>query len=183
MDLWLPVLVAAALVFVASSIIHMCLPFHKKDFEKLPEEEGVMDAIRGHNVPPGEYYFPLASSMKEMGSPEMLEKFKRGPVGMMVLHPNGPPNMGKSLLQWFLYTLFVGFFVGYIATLGLDATADYMAVFRMTSATATLAYATANVTNSIWKGVSWGTTLKFFVDGVVYGLVTGGAFGWLWPAA
>jgi hypothetical protein len=26
-----------------------------------------------------------------------------------------------------------------------------------------------------------GHTLKFVVDGVIYGLVTAGTFGWLWP--
>ena len=35
---------------------------------------------------------------------------------------------------------------------------------------------------SIWKGQKWSITLKFVVDGVVYGIVTGVTFGWLWPA-
>ena len=44
-------------------------------------------------------------------------------------------------------------------------------------------YALSNIMNSIWKGVRWGTTFKYVVDGIVYGLVTGGTFGWLWPKA
>jgi len=35
---------------------------------------------------------------------------------------------------------------------------------------------------SIWYRRSWSTTLKATLDGVIYGLLTGGAFGWLWPA-
>jgi len=42
--LWLPILLSAVIVFVASSIIHMLLPIHKSDYRKLPDEEKVMDA-------------------------------------------------------------------------------------------------------------------------------------------
>ena len=34
-----------------------------------------------------------------------------------------------------------------------------------------------------WKGVSWGITFKFVIDGLLYGLATGAVFAWLWPAA
>ena len=57
-----------------------------------------------------------------------------------------------------------------------------MTVFRLTGTAAFLGYALTNVTNSIWKGVSWGVTAKFLFDGLVYALVTAATFGWLWPA-
>jgi hypothetical protein len=34
---------------------------------------------------------------------------------------------------------------------------------------------------SIWYHRSWGTTLRYTVDGLVYALLTAGIFGWLWP--
>ena len=70
-----------------------------------------------------------------------------------------------------------------VARHALDPGEAYLAVFRLTGTVAVLAYAFANIPNSIWRGTSWGTTLKFTFDGIVYGLVTAGAFGWLWPAA
>ncbi len=36
--LWLPILLAAVIVFVASSIIHMILPYHKINYPPLPDE-------------------------------------------------------------------------------------------------------------------------------------------------
>jgi hypothetical protein len=27
----------------------------------------------------------------------------------------------------------------------------------------------------------WGATIKEVIDGLVYGLLTAGTFGWLWP--
>jgi hypothetical protein len=44
-----------------------------------------------------------------------------------------------------------------------------------------MAYASAIVPNAIWWGRPWGVTWKEVIDGVAYGLLTAGAFGWLWP--
>ena len=183
LDLWLPILLSAVFVFVASSVLHMLIPIHKGDFGKLPGEEAVLEGMRAQGVRPGSYGFPYAGSMKEMGTPEMIEKLNRGPVGFMTVLPNGPMNMGKSLVQWFLFSLVISIFTAYVATIVLPVGQDYMLVFRLTSTVAFMAYALGNVVDSIWKGVSWVVTLKFVFDGTVYALVTAGAFGWLWPSA
>jgi len=39
MSLWLPIALAAVIVFVASSIIHMVLPYHKGDVRTLPKQD------------------------------------------------------------------------------------------------------------------------------------------------
>ena len=180
-DLWLPILLSAVFVFIASSIIHMALQIHKGDFKKLPGEERVLSEMRTQGVRPGAYMFPCPDSMKEMSSPEMIEKYKQGPVGFLTVVPSGTPGMGKNLIQWFLYSVFIGVLVAYAATLELTRGVEYMAVFRLTGIVAIVGYAVAPITDSIWKGYRWGTTLKFVFDGVVYGLVTAGTFGWLWP--
>ena len=182
-ELWVPILVSAVMVFIVSSVIHMLLPIHKKDCAKLPDEGRVLEALRGLGLAPGMYMFPHAGSMKECGSPEMLEKFRQGPVGTMIVRPKGMPKIGTALLQWFLFSVVVGVFVAYIAAHTVQPGAGYDVVFRITGTIATLAYGLSNVTDSIWKGVPWSTTFKFVFDGLVYGLVTGGTFGWLWPAA
>ncbi len=46
--LWLPILLSAVIVFVASSVIHMATPWHKSDYPKLPNEDRVMDALRAN---------------------------------------------------------------------------------------------------------------------------------------
>ena len=93
-SLWLPILLSAVFVFIVSSIIHMVLKYHRTDFVKLPDEDGVMDALRGFAIPPGEYIMPNASSTKEMSSPEYIAKTERGPVAFMTVLPSGRPGMG-----------------------------------------------------------------------------------------
>ncbi len=182
-DLWLPILVAGVFVFIVSSILHMVIPIHKSDYKKMSGEEKVLAEMRTQGVQPGGYSFPCAGTMKNMGSPEMVEKFNQGPVGFLTVVPSGVPAMGKSLTQWFMFSILVGVFIAYAAALGLDPGAAYMAVFRLTGTVAILGYAMGALPDSIWKGRGWGITLKFVFDGVVYGLVTAGTFGWLWPDA
>jgi len=182
-SLWLPVLLSAVFVFVASSLLHMVLPIHKGDYARLPAEADVLAALRGAGVAPGDSMFPCPSSVKAMGSPEMLERYRRGPVGFMTVLPSGPPAMGRSLLQWFLFSLLVSVLVAYVGSLALPPGAAYLAVMRITATVAILTYGVSHVPDSIWKGHGWASTFKFLFDGVVYGLVTGGTFGWLWPDA
>ena len=182
-DLWLPVLLAAVFVFVASSVIHMALPLHKSDFKKLPDEEQVLAALRQHGVQPGHYMFPLANSMKEMCSPEMVAKQNQGPVGHLTVMPNGPVAMGRSLALWLVLSLVISAFTAYVAGIGLGPGADAKTVFRLTCTVALLGYSVTHVTDSIWKGLAWNVTAKFLFDGLIYALVTGATFAWQWPAA
>ncbi len=181
--LWLPVLLSAAFVFLASSIVHMVLPIHAGDYRKLPNEDEVREALRSAQIPPGQFMFPGCDSMKEYGSEELREKFDQGPVGVMVMRPNGMPNMGKSLLQWIVVCLAVSALVAHLGGLALAPGADGGRVFHVTGLLALLGYGFSNVNDSIWKGVSWGVTFKFVFDGCLYAAVTALTFWWLWPAA
>jgi hypothetical protein len=178
--LWLPILVSAVLVFVASSIIHMAPLWHRNACPPLPDQDRMQDALRPFGLTPGEYMLPRAPTPKECQNPEFVEKLKRGPVLIMTVVPNGPMNMTKPLAQWFVYSLFVSALAAYVAAAALPADAAYLAVFRITGSIAFIAYAVGLWQQSIWYSRPWGTTLRFTLDGLIYGLLTGGAFGWLW---
>jgi hypothetical protein len=180
-DLWLPILLSALLVFVMSSLVHMVFGYHRTDFQKLPNETRTLDAIRGESIPPGEYLFPCPSSPRDMSSPEMIAKYEKGPVGMLTLRPSGAPSMGKPLVQWFVYCILVGVAVAYLTGRALAPGAAYLEVFRFAGTSAFYAYAFARIADSIWMARAWSTTVKNVFDGLLYALVTAGAFGWLWP--
>jgi len=182
-ELWLPILLSAVFVFIVSSVIHVALPIHKNDMKKLANEDAVLEAMRANGVEPGAYMFPAADSMKEMGSPEMIEKLKRGPVGWLTVLPPGGFGMGKSLAFWFLQSLIIGVLVAYLGWHSLGDGAAFLLVFRVTGTAAILGYSVGHLHESIWKGADWGTTAKFIGDGVVYSLVTAATFGFFWPNA
>jgi hypothetical protein len=180
LSLWLPIVLSAVLVFVASSVIHMVLGYHASDFDRVPAEDDVMAALRG--IPPGEYAMPKASSMKEMGDAAFVEKSRQGPVALLSVGPSGPPAIGANLAQWFAYSIVVGAFVAYLTGRTLGPGADYLAVFRVAGTSAFLAYVVALWQSPIWYLRKWSTTLKNSFDGLIYALLTAGVFGWLWPS-
>lgn len=179
--LWLPILLSSVIVFVASFVIHTVLPFHKNDLLKLPNEDKVMDALRALNIAPGDYMMPKASSAQEMRSAEFLEKHKRGPVVVMTVIPSGPMSMTPMLAMWFAYCVVIGILSAYVTGRALGVGSDYLRVFRFAGTTAFIAYSAALWQASIWYRRSWGTTIRMTIDGLIYGLLTAGTFGWLWP--
>jgi len=178
--LWLPILLSAVIVFVASSLIHMMLKYHNSDYRKLPDEDKILTAMRSANLQPGLYVFPHTTHA-EMKSPAMTEKFKQGPVGFLTVRPSGPVAMPKFLIQWFGYCLVIGFFVAYLPGRVLAPGTPYPAVFRVAGTAGFLAYGLGSLSNGIWKGQPWSSVIKEVIDGLVYGLLTAGTFGWLWP--
>jgi hypothetical protein len=181
LSLWVPILVSAVLVFVASSVIHMLLKYHGNDFAALPAEDRVMEALRPFDLPPGDYVMPHAGSSAALSDPAFIEKSKRGPVALVTVKRSGPPAIGKSLLQWFAYLVVVGIFVAYLTGRALPPGAEYLEVFRFAGTVAFIGYAVALWQSTIWYSQKWMTTLRNTFDGLVYALLTAGVFGWLWP--
>lgn len=181
LSLWLPVLLSAVVVFAASSVIHMFLGYHSGDHRPLPGEEGVATALRAANVPPGNYMMPYAGSMKAMNTPEYQERVARGPVAMVTVLPAGGTGLGKQLGAWFVFAVAVSLMAAYVAGRAVPPGGPYLEVFRFAGTTAFAAYAVGTWSESIWYGRKWSTTLKNTLDGLIYALLTGGIFGWLWP--
>jgi len=178
--LWLPIVLSAVIIFVASSIMHMLLPYHRSDYHQLPDEDKTLAALRATPLKRGLYVFPYCTH-QTMKSPAIVEKYKQGPVGFLTILPSGPPAMPKFLIQWFVYCLLIGFFVAYLTGHTVATGANYLVVFRVAGTSAFLAYGLGHVSNGIWKGQPWSVTVKEVIDGLVYGLLTAGTFGWLWP--
>jgi hypothetical protein len=178
--LWLPIVLSAVIVFIASSIMHTVLKYHNSDYKPIPDEDKFLASVRPANLRPGLYVFPFCTH-KTMKSPEVVEKFKQGPVGFLTVRPCGAPAMGKFLAQWFVYCLVIAFFVAYLAAHTLPFGIHYLKVFRVVGTAAILAYGLSHLSDAIWKGQTWSATIKEVIDGVIYGLLTAGTFGWLWP--
>jgi hypothetical protein len=181
--LWLPILLSAVITFIASSVIHMAPLWHKNDYPKVPDEDRLRDALRPLAIPPGDYMVPRSANSQEMRSQAFLDKLNKGPVLVLTMMRNGPISMSKNLAQWFVYLVVVSYFTAYVASRALAPGTDYMQVFQITGSVAFVGYALALLQMSIWYQRSWSLSVKAIVDGLIYGLLTAGTFGWLWPAS
>jgi len=180
-SLWLPILLSAVIVFVASSIVHMVLPFHRNDVKKVPDETGLQEAFRRFGIAPGDYAVPCAGSPNDLKDPAFVDKIRKGPTVFMTVIAGREPSMAANLIQWFIYAVAVSIVAGYIASRALAPGAHYLDVFRFAGTVAFACYSMSLPQASIWYSRSWATTARSMIDGLLYGMLTAGTFGWLWP--
>lgn len=180
-ELWIPIVLSAVLVFIASSVIHMVVKWHNSEYRKLANEEAVGASIRAGSAAPGQYVIPHCADMKAMASPEMQKKFAEGPIAFITLRPPGPPKMGGMLALWFVYVLAICAIAAYVAQRSLPAEATFNQVGRIVGGLSLLAYAGGSVQAGIWMGKPWSSVAKDVLDGIIYAAIAGAVFGWLWP--
>jgi hypothetical protein len=183
-QLWLPIVVSAVLVFVVSAVTHMLIPARQTEWGHLAKEGELQEALRGAR--PGLYGFPMPASVDQRGKPAAMKRWAEGPSGWLAVVPPGPINMGRNLGLSFLMNLFVSFSVAYVATLTLGAVPlaslpHDRTVFRVVCTIGFLAYGVGAIYEAIWFWRPWKTLAYTAVDALLYGLVMGGTFGWLWP--
>jgi len=181
-ELWLPIVIATVIVWIASGLIHMALKYHNSDYQRLGNEDEVMAAIRNGNPQQGLHAFPFCLDMNEMKNPEMQARFDQGPVGFLLIRPSGMPAMGPLMGQQIAHFLIGIVFVAYCATLALVPGAAYLEVFRFVMTAGFLAFGWASIPYSIWYGFQWSVTFKYLLDAAIYGALIAGTFAWLWPA-
>jgi hypothetical protein len=179
--LWLPIVVSAVILFVASALMWMVVGHHRSDFKGVTDEPALREALRKQGLVPGSYLLPFTMDPAKRESPEMKKMFEEGPIVWLTVVPPGYRGMGPMLIKQFIFFLVVSYFVAYVTGRVIPPAADYLHVFRIAGATAMMAYSFGHIPSSIWFGRPWSITVKDFIDGVVYGLLTAGTFGWLWP--
>ncbi|NND70634.1 MAG: hypothetical protein HKN43_03560 [Rhodothermales bacterium] len=179
--LWLPILVSAVAVFIVGFIMNMVLPHHRNDFSKVDNEDGFQDALRSHNLTKGQYFVPYANSSASMKDPDYIKRAEKGPVALVHVIDNGVGPKPQQLGIYFVELLIISLFVAYISGMAFGPGTDYLQIFQIAGSVAVIAHIGALIGNSVWWGFTWSSTFKHMFDGVIYGLVTAGIFGWLWP--
>jgi hypothetical protein len=179
LSLWLPIILSGVALFFASWAAWMLLPHHKGEWKGLPDEEGVMAALRKFNIPAGQYNFPHACSPNEMNTDDFKRRKEAGPSGFITIFQTWP-NMGVNMVCTLLFFTVANFVIGYLAGSVIPPGTSFMSVFRFVGTAGILTYGTANILNGIWFGRKM---VADIIDGIAYGIITGLIFAALWPGA
>lgn len=179
LELWLPILVCTACVFFCSFLVWAVLPLHFKDWIHLEDDKLIENAIKPLNLKPGKYLFPDANCNKAMRDPAFVARYEAGPRGELIIQPK--PNMGVNMALTALVFLCVTTIIAYLGSEVLPKGAPFLRVMQITGTAGVLAYCFAFIPNAIWFKHGTHSTIMNILDGVLYGIVTGVVFGWLWP--
>ncbi len=178
--LWLPILLSAAVVWIASAIVWMALPHHKRDFIALPDEDAFMDHVRRSGIEPGNYVFPDFRDRETMSSEKTQKALKEGPVGHLSVWRT-PLTMGDKMVATFVVYLVVSTLIGYLTRVALPGPAPFAKVFQVAATAGILSYSFSFIPNAVWFGSYKRTIVASFLDGIFFGLITGAIFAWRWP--
>ena len=178
--LWLPIVLSAVMVMIGSTVVWMVLKYENASWKPIPGEDQLRDAVKKLNLTvPGQYLFP---HMMGSADPQAtMKKWEEGPNGVLLLIKPGKFSMASQLTKAFIYYLVVSFFVAYVASHALPRGTEYLKVFQVVGASAFMAYGLGLVPEAIWFGRTWSSVLKTMASALLYGCLTAGTFGWLWP--
>lgn len=171
--LWLPILVSAIAVLIASNILWMALPFwHRRDYGHLPNDNALLDALSGAKS--GQYIAPHVNWSKM--EPAEREAMMARPMAFVLVRNPARFSFPAALVAFFIYLLIISTFVGLIAACAVSGHVTTVAFLA-----AVVAHSFGSVSDSIWYGKPWTVTGKEIVDGIIYGALTALVFAWLWP--
>ena len=171
---WLPILVSSVFVFIASNILWQALPFwHRSDYDQLPDDKTLIDSLV--SVKSGQYLAPHGEWSKL--PKEELEARMSRPMAFVLVRNPARFSFPAAIISYFIYILVVTTLIAYLAS----RAGRQPGALRMAATAGMLAYAFNSIADSIWYGKPWKVTAKVFIDGMIYALITGATFHWLWP--
>lgn len=184
-QLWLPILVSGVGMWVLSFMGWMIIGHHKKDRDGLPAgtEQAFMDTITRLNIRPGNYGFPDFNQHDHLPRKERMERLK----ALYDTHPQGllrvwaPTNMGLNMALTFAFYLLTSTVIAYLGWAALPKGAAFAKVMQVLGTAGVLAYCFASFPNDLWFQKKRRAIATEWIDGIVFGLVTGAIFAWLWP--
>ena len=175
-NLWLPIILSAVALWVASSVFWTALPHHNQDFDPLPDEDAMMKSVTQLEIPPGRYLFPYPYH-PGADRKALMEKYTQGPRGSLVTWDM--PNMGKNLGLTFVYFLLISAVTAYVAwaAIGGQEALTFSKVLQIVGGIGVLVFCSSGQLHAIWFPRRM---IMEFVDGIAYGLIIGLIFASLW---
>lgn len=179
-SLWLAIVAASVALWIYGALSWMVLPQHTKDFKKLPDENKVLEFVRGLSVPPGVYLYPNFVTHSEAQKPENKAKCEQGPMGTLSVWSK--PNMGVNMAFTFVFYVVACSLIAYLAAAaGIPRGAGFGKVMQVAGTAGVLAFTFSALPGMIWFQANKPAMLSHIFDGVVMGMITGVVFALLWP--
>lgn len=181
-DLWLPILASAVAVWIASALAWMAIGHHKNDQKRLPPaaEDAMTALIKSTPITPGVYAFPHQTDCSKM-SAEEKKRIMSGEMPMGMLRVWGKMSMASPMIMTFIVNLVIGVVIAFLCLGVMGKGTEFKVVLHTAGLAAILAHTGASVCNDIWFQESRRAMATKLIDGVVYGVIVGLVFAWLWP--
>lgn len=129
-------LVGGFILFVWGVIAWMVLPLHEASLRRISNEDSVIAALRSSMDTKGVYLFPSTPKMaydkpvaeQEAAMKAWEEKRRRGPIGLIIYHPQGgEPFMARHFVIGLIVNIISALFVAWFLSRSTAFASSYMA--------------------------------------------------------
>ena len=178
MRILIAALLGAIAMFVWTSIAHLATPLASMGLSQIPNEQAVMDTMKGNITAPGLYFYPWMDPKDPNAMPKMRQADKVEPHGLLIYSPpgvNADSNMGPMLIKEFIKQFAQALIAAWIASMIVGGFATrWLAVTGMFVSSAIA----VNVSYWNWYHFPLDFTLAAIVMEVVSGMAAGAAIAW-----
>lgn len=162
------------MMFLWGYVSHVLLPLGHMGIQSLPSEETVLTAMRSAIQEPGLYFFPGMDMSKEPSPEEQRaweEKYKAGPIGILVYRPQGEQPLAlKQLLTELGSNILAALVAAFLLTLTQAPFAKRVVLVTLVGA---FAWLSISVSQWNWYGFPTSFTTAEGIDQVVGAFLTG----------
>jgi len=153
--------------FAWSSVAHLFLGLGEVGIQEIPNEQAVVSGVKANITQPGFYIFPgyglgpdATHSQKMAKMSELTPKMQAGPVGIMIVHPEGVnPLSPRQMLTELVTNIFQVLLA--IILLGHTALTGFVARWRFITIAGILAAISTNISYWNWYGFPGNYTVAY----------------------
>jgi hypothetical protein len=172
---------AGVVVFAFSAFDHTVLPIGHIGLKSLPQEDAVVTAMRAGITERGLYFFPgMDMSRKPTAEEEKayVEKYVKGPTGLLVYSPGGEaPMMPRQLGTELLTNILAGCIAAFVVSLMAGPFGRRVIVVTLLGV---FAWISISLSNWIWYGFPAAYILAEGFDQVGGWLLGGFVIAWMY---
>lgn len=164
--------VGGFILFVWGVISWMVLPIHDATLQPIAEEDSVVTVLEGTLKDQGVYWFP---AMPEGGDADAyMEKYRRGPIGMIMYNPEGgDPMMVSQMITGLILNIISAFLVAWLLSRSTAISGGFLEKVTYCGMLGIFAAVSTYFIGWNWMNIPLGYTSAMAVDLVVGWLLAG----------
>jgi hypothetical protein len=175
-------LVGGLILFVWGFLAWAVLPIHNAGFRSLPNDSAIIPILQSNITADGFYYFPgmteetpgMTAEQRQAAMDAWTNKQMRGPIGMIIYHPNGMDPMMVGQFIWGFVIFFIAAFIAsWLLSRSTAAAAPYLSRVVYCGMLGVFASFVSHISNMNWMYFPMDYTTGMVADTIIGWLLAG----------
>lgn len=174
-QLLLAALVGGIILFMWGWLSWSVVPIHASTIKTIENEEAVVSTMHVNMTQEGVYAFPgMPAADDQTAVDEWTQKYKQGPVGMVIYNPEGSePMMGSQMFAGFIISMISAYFAAWFLSRSTAVSSTYFARVAYFGMLGIFISVVSHLVNWNWMGYPLDYTVGWVMDAVIGWILAG----------